>query len=110
VKDRANDPWYAVVESLRQLRLFLANAETRCLFTQRGSVIGLPADIPVTGLVLAPIEYYSSRGKKQNAVKPSSELLMRLASEFAVDVQLAVWDATRSQIRNVPSRDLLTSI
>jgi hypothetical protein len=110
VKDRANDPWYALVESLRQLRLFLANAETRCLFTRRGSIIGLPADIPVTGLVLAPIEYYSSRGKKQNAVKPSSELLMRLALEFGVDIQLAVWDATRCQIRNVSPGSSLTSI
>jgi hypothetical protein len=110
LKDRANDPWYAVVESLRQLRLFLANAEARCLFRHRGSVERLPSEIPVTGLVLAPIEFYSSRGKKRNAVKPSFELLVRFASRFDVDLRLAVWDVTSCQIRDVPPGNLLTSI
>ena len=83
------------------MRLFLANSESQKVFAQRGLVARSPADIPVTGLVLAPIEYYSSRGKKENAVRPASELLMRFASEFGVDLRLAVWDATNCEIRNL---------
>ena len=52
VKDRANDPWYAVVEGLRQLRLFLENTKSHSLFAHRGLVGGLPSEIPVTSLVV----------------------------------------------------------
>ncbi len=101
VKDQANDPWYAAVESLRQLRLFIENAKSRDVFAHRGSVTGLPAEIPVTGLVLAPVNYYLSRGKRLNAVKPVLQVIQRFTSEFAVDIRLATWDAKSHQIEGL---------
>jgi hypothetical protein len=101
VKDRANDPWYAVVESLRQLRLFIENEKSRNVFADRGSVSKLPAVIPVTGLVVAPVHYYLSRGKRLNAVKPVLQVIQRFTSEFAVDIRLATWDAKRHQIEGL---------
>ena len=101
VKDRANDPWYAAVECLRQLRLFLENAESRNVFAHRKSVCGVLAETPVTGLVVAPINYYSRRGRGHNAVQLTFELLERFALEFGVDVRLSVWDAGASEIRSL---------
>jgi hypothetical protein len=83
------------------LRLFIENAKSRDVFAHRGSVSGLPAEIPVTGLVLAPVNYYLSRGKKLNAVKPVLQVIQRFTSEFAVDIRLATWDAKRHQIEGL---------
>lgn len=101
VKDKSNDPWYATVESLRQLRLFLSNPESRRVFLHRGAALDLPPEIPATALVLAPSEYFLSRGKKANAVKPALELIARCASEFGVDIRLAAWDAKRLEIKEL---------
>lgn len=101
VKEQANDPWYAVVEGLRQLRLFIENAKSSNVFAHRGLVSGLPAEIPVTGLVVAPVNYYLSRGKRLNAVKPVCQLIQRFTSEFAVDIRLATWDAKRHLIEDL---------
>lgn len=101
VKDKSNDPWYATIESSRQLRLFLSSPESRSVFSHRGTVQALPSEIPVTALVLAPPEYYSSRGKKANAVRPALELIGRCVSEFGVDMRMAVWDARRLEIREL---------
>jgi hypothetical protein len=102
VKHDANDPWYAAVELLRQMRLFSANLNSRNLFTHRVSILGLPTDIPFTGLIVAPASYYASRGKAQNALQPAIDLLARFASEFGVDMRLAVWDATNKTIDELP--------
>jgi len=101
VKEKSNDPWYATVECLRQLRLFLSNAESRAVFSHRGVVKHLPPEIPVTALILAPSEYYSFPGKRVNAVEPAKELIARCVSEFCVDIRLAVWDASRLEIRDL---------
>jgi hypothetical protein len=101
VKDKSNDPWYATIESLRQLRLFLSSPESQSVFSHRGTVQGLPSEISVTALILAPAEYYSSPGKKANAVRPALELIARCASEFGVDIRLAVWDARRLKIQDM---------
>jgi len=101
VKERANNPWYAVVESLRQLRLFIENAKSPNVFADRGFVSVLPAEIPVTALVVAPNNYYLSSGKRLNAVKPVCQLIQRFTSEFAVDIRLATWDAKRHLIEDL---------
>jgi len=104
VKDKSNDPWFATVESLRQLRLFLANPESQNVFAHRGVVSGLPAAIPVTALVLAPPGFYSSRGKKANALKPAHELIARCSTDLGADIRLAVWDPSRQEIRDLQGR------
>jgi pimeloyl-ACP methyl ester carboxylesterase len=52
------------------------------------------------GAVLAPHQFYSSRGKKANSVEPALKLLARFTSEFNVDVRLAVWDPKLSNIKS----------
>ena len=93
-KTTANNPWYAVVEHLRQLKLLEVSAVRR-IFHGRNRSLCLPDDIRVTGLILAPESYYSSPGKKANAVEPTRELI----AELGIDVHLAVWDKARPEIR-----------
>ena len=90
VKDRSNDPWYAAVESLRQLRLFLSSPESLRLFSHRNNSGNLPHDIPITTLVLAPNHFYASPGKKANAVIPALELIARFNSVLSLDIRLDV--------------------
>ena len=103
VKHNANDPWYATVELLRQLRLFSENPVSRNLFSSRGLIGTLPAEIPFTGLVVAPITYYSSRGKSQNALQPAIDLTSRFASELDLDIRFAVWDSSTKSIIELTS-------
>jgi hypothetical protein len=98
VKDESNNAWYAAIENLRQLRLLMSSPASMRVFTRRLPSVSLPVDMPVTGLVLAPLRFYSSPGKKANSVAPAQALLARFLSEFAVDVRLAVWDSTGSII------------
>jgi hypothetical protein len=99
VKDQSNDPWYASVESLRQLRLFVESPEARQIFAHRGQIAPLPQEIAVTALVLAPESFYTARGKKRNAVAPACDLISRFRSELDVDLRLSVWDSAESAIR-----------
>jgi hypothetical protein len=100
VKHRSNNAWYAAVESLRQLRLMLSNPESLNVFGRRNSTSFLAADLPVTALVLAPDTFYSSAGKKANAVNPTLELVGRFACAFNPDIRLAVWDYSQHEIRD----------
>jgi hypothetical protein len=100
VKHGSDNAWYAAAESLRQLRLVLDSPESRNVFGRRNSTLFLEADLPITALVLAPDTFYSSAGKKANAVKPTLELLRRFQREFNLDVRLAVWDCSQQQIRD----------
>jgi hypothetical protein len=100
VKSASNNAWYAAVESLRQLKLLLTSAGPRCLFARRNPSLPLPAELPVTTLVLAPPQFYSSNGQRANAAQPALRLLSRFQSEFGVDARLAVWDSRRFEIRD----------
>jgi hypothetical protein len=92
VKVTANDPWFASIENLRQLRLLKESTETKRLFAGRQPSLGLRANLPFSGLVLAPLAFYSGHGKKGNAVAPTQKLLDRMRKETGVTVRLAVWD------------------
>jgi hypothetical protein len=97
VKVTSNDPWFASIENLRQLRLLKESTEARRLFVSRQSHLGLRASLPFSGLVLAPLAFYSGRGKKGNAVGPTQKLLDRMRVDAGVSVRLAVWE--RGSIR-----------
>jgi hypothetical protein len=73
VKTDADDPWFAAVESLRQMRLFLANPAARAVMIHRGALPAEAKVVPVTGLVLAPADYFFAKGKKGNALAPQSD-------------------------------------
>ena len=99
VKHASNDPWYAAVESLRQLRLFVESEEAKQIFTHRGVCGRLPAEIAVAALVLAPDSFYRARGRNRNAVPPVCQLISRFQSEIDVDLRLSVWYPAESAIR-----------
>ncbi len=98
VKAESNNTWYAAVENLRQLRLLICSPAARTLFARRNPALQLDSEVPVTGLVLAPQSFYSSPGKKTNAVGPTLQLLATICCQFAVDARLAVWDPMKLTI------------
>lgn len=93
----SNDPWYAVVENLKQLRLFTANRHARRFFHRRDP--RLAADIPVSGVVLAPAQYFGRTGKLGNSLEPARKLIDSMKSR--VEVLLAAYDPTNAEIRAV---------
>ena len=100
VKFESNEAWYAAVESLRQLKLLTSSQGPRGVFARRNPSLCLPSEIAVTALVLAPRSFYSSPGKKANAVGPALKLLARFESDFGVDARLAVWDSRPFEIKD----------
>lgn len=98
VKDGANDPWYASVELLRQMKLFLDNPLARKTMIHRGSLPVQAAEATVTGLVLAPRAYYFANGKKQNALAPARKLFREFNRICQIDLRLAIWEKTRREI------------
>jgi hypothetical protein len=98
VKYDADNPWYAAVENLLQVKLLSANREQRRLFHARRHVALLDEDLQVVGLVVAPLEYYRSPGQKSLAVQPAQRLHDRFRREHGVDLHLATWDAVARSV------------
>jgi hypothetical protein len=91
VKTSSNNPWFAAVENLRQLRLFSESHHAQRLFHTRCRELGLPQDLPVTAIVLASPAFYSAPGQKANSLAAAQGLLARMHAEVNVDARLAVW-------------------
>jgi hypothetical protein len=92
VKKSADDPWYATVELLRQLRLLAASSHAGDYFHRKDQRV--PAGVPVTGLVVAPKAYYANH----DLVERTQRLVDAVRHQTALDVRLAVWDTERAQI------------
>lgn len=92
-KTSSNNAWYAVIESLRQLKLFQLSRAARNIFKDRQSHDGTQP--PVEAVVLAPATFYTSRGAKRNAVEPARRLIASLEAFAEITIHLAVWDSTR---------------
>lgn len=90
VKATADHPWFAAVELLRQMRLFLLSLAAQSLMAELGFLPAEKANIALTGLVVAPADYYSYKGKKGNALAPARRLLRKMQQHYNVDVRLAV--------------------
>jgi hypothetical protein len=88
VKVANKNAWYAVVENLRQLRLFTASQRAQTIFHRRGLVPDLPSSIPASGVILAPLRYFTDPGQKESAVGPAR----RLIQAIGVRIELAVWE------------------
>lgn len=89
VKVSNENAWFAVVEHLRQLRLFEANRWWRGFFARRLPALGLRDDVRTGGIILAPASYFTDPGQKRNAVAPAR----RLIAALGVDVALATWSS-----------------
>ncbi len=86
VKSAANDPWYAVVENLRQCKLLVSGAPVRDLF-QRRLPHPIPAQLPVIGAVVAPRAFYA-----RESLIHAQRLIPALQAAGAPAIHLAVWD------------------
>jgi hypothetical protein len=51
----------------------------------RGAVGGLPDELPLTGLVVAPPTFFHAAGQKANAVEPARRLLAHMRAHVQVD-------------------------
>jgi hypothetical protein len=92
LKATSNNAWYAAVENLRQMRLFLDSTHSRRLFHTRHPRAGVPEALPTTAIVLAPRAFYTAPGAKTAAVAPAERLLERFRKEIGIDAQLTTWD------------------
>jgi hypothetical protein len=93
VKSQSDHPWYAAVELLRQLRLFMESAVAQELFARRRPEIGLAPHVPTTAAVLAPAAFYRSPGRNATGVQPATELLEQMRQHVGVDARLTTWHA-----------------
>jgi hypothetical protein len=103
VKVRSNHAWYAAVENLRQLKLFLHSAAPKQLFQERRSELNLPRRIPVVAAVLAPEAFYTADGRRSAAVAPAERLLDAMWEHAGVDARLATWAPTERVIKDYPA-------
>jgi hypothetical protein len=94
-KTGSNNAFFAVVENLRQLKLFNVSQTARRIFPTRHPELVNP--LPVVGVALGPRSFLADRGAKERAVGPAQRLLDAVKETLDVDVRLATWDAmTRS--------------
>jgi hypothetical protein len=102
VKVTSDTPWFAAVENLRQLRLYLESPAAQRLLPTRQQQLRLP-DIPVTGVVLAPATYYTAPVKKAASVAPTRKLMDRMRAVAGHEFVLATWNSERRVIEQAPS-------
>lgn len=98
VKSDTNNSWYAAIECLRQVKLLQNSPAARQVFHHRGPQQGLPPEMPIIGLVLAPQPYYFGNGKRVNVLPHTHDLLSRFTAKTGIEVHLTTWDATSRSI------------
>ena len=84
VKVAANTPWFAAVENLRQLRLYISSPAAQRILRKRRPSAALPDPLPVSGVVLAPSAYYATPVQKAASVEPAGALLARARANLDV--------------------------
>jgi hypothetical protein len=95
VKRTDGNPWAALVQNLRELRLFTANPACASLFNKRG----VRANVAQTcGGVIAPKAFYSTRGQKAESLPYARELSESMLRDHKVKMELLVWDADLRQL------------
>lgn len=94
----SGNAWHAVVENLRQFRLFRESPFSQKLFHVRHPGLSLDHPLPVTAIVLAPPAFYEAGGKARTALDPARELLRRVNDLWSTDAGLATWDTAARSI------------
>jgi hypothetical protein len=103
VKVASDTPWYALVENLRQLRLYCESPAAQRILRLRSGARELPKELPVTGVVLAPRSYYRAPAKKSRSVAPALRLAVRMKAVESVDCKLAIWNTDSREISELDS-------
>lgn len=91
VKVGSNNPWYALVENLRQLRLLYAGQAAQSFFSNRRDKAGALTST-FGAMVIAPREYYEKEGQKGNSMKHALSLISAFRKQLKVDLSLVQWD------------------
>jgi hypothetical protein len=95
-KTTSGNVWYAVIENLRQLKLFQLSKTAKDIFRDRGT---FNADrLSTAAMVLAPASFYTDRGAKRNALEPARQLI----AELDVPLHLATWNPAERLIEPAP--------
>ena len=100
-KTTSDNAWFAVVESLRQLKLFGLNPVAGQVLLERRGASG--AQPPVSAVVLGTPSFYTATGAKAAMVAPAQELINAMSSRHKLDIRLAVWDRASRSIQPVTS-------
>jgi hypothetical protein len=95
VKKTDGTPWTALVQNLRQLRLFTANPACAALFNKRGVQANV---VQTCGGVIAPKTFYSRRGQKADSLPYARELSESMLRAHNLKTELLVWDADLGQL------------
>jgi hypothetical protein len=105
-KKGSKNPWYAAVENLRQLRLFIDNEDNlKCIKEKRGDA-SMTFVAPV-GVVVAKPGYYTAKGQKINSMEPTRKLLKQLQAQHKdARVVLAKWCKNCKRIDRVDGCEL----
>jgi hypothetical protein len=98
-KTQSNNAWFGVIENLRQLKLFQLSTAAQHVMPTRHPELSEP--IPVTAIVLAPVNFYTATGAKKNATAPAAALINRLRAVAKIDIRLAVWEPAAQTIRSL---------
>jgi hypothetical protein len=88
VKHDANNVWYAVVQSLLQVKLARESAGFAEFCQRRTGALAKP----VTGAIVAPRSFYTHAGRKRLTVDPARLLLNTLARDGDTPVRLVSWE------------------
>jgi hypothetical protein len=95
VKITDGDPWQALLQNLRQLRLFTSNPCCASIFKHRG----LDAKIAqIRGGVIAPESFYSRSGARDCLLRARSLSDSISKPPHDVRAQLLVWDAATARL------------
>lgn len=91
VKITDGDPWKALLQNLRQLRLFTSNATCASFFGLRGSTEKVRQ---IRGAVIAPESFYFHSGKRDDSLRRAQSLSEAISKPpHNVSAELLVWDA-----------------
>lgn len=96
VKKTDGNPWTALIQNLRQLRLYMANPTCGAFFNRR-SVKTCASEI--RGAVIAPETFYAARGKKANNLAYARQLSETMLRVYRVEAGLLVWDGRLAELR-----------
>ena len=95
VKITDGDPWKALLQNLRQLRLFTSNATCASFFGLRGSTEKV---WQICGAVIAPETFYLNSGKKDSLRRAESVSEAISKPPHNVRAELLVWDAVAGRL------------
>jgi hypothetical protein len=96
VKITDGNPWKALLQNLRQLRLFTLNATCASFFGLRGSTEKVSQ---ICGAVIAPELFYFNSGKREDSLRRAESLSEAISKPpHNVRAELLVWDAVAARL------------